>query len=90
MMAKGLKQSRSGYTRDKADKLYDFMKRVRSGDATVTNDDISKFATLFGDEFTLDHISRGQLANMCRFVGIAPCTGLTFTFATSSRRSCEV
>ena len=71
-MAKGLKQSRSGYTRDKADKLYDFMKRVRSGDATVTNDDISKFATLFGDEFTLDHISRGQLANMCRFVGIAP------------------
>ncbi|ACO64597.1 predicted protein, partial [Micromonas commoda] len=72
VMAKGLKQSRSGYTRDKADKLYDFMKRVRSGDATVTNDDISKFATLFGDEFTLDHISRGQLANMCRFVGIAP------------------
>ena len=78
VMAKGLKQSRSGYTRDKADKLYDFMKRVRSGDATVTNDDISKFATLFGDEFTLDHISRGQLANMCRFVGIAP-YGSTFT-----------
>ena len=23
----------------------------------MTNDDISKFATLFGDEFTLDHIS---------------------------------
>jgi hypothetical protein len=26
---------RSGYTREKADKLYDFMKKVRSGDATV-------------------------------------------------------
>lgn len=58
VMAKGLKQSRSGYTRDRADKLYDFMKRLRSGDATVTNDDITRFAKLFGDEFTLDHIRR--------------------------------
>ena len=29
VMAKGLKQSRSGYTREKADKLYDFMKKAR-------------------------------------------------------------
>ena len=72
VMAKGLKQSRSGVTRDKADKLYDFMKKVRSGDATVTNDDITRFAKLFGDEFTLDHISRGQLTNMCKFVGLSP------------------
>ena len=72
VMAKGLKQSRSGYTREKADKLYDFMKKVRSGDATVTNEDITRFAKLFGDEFTLDHISRGQLTNMCKLVGIAP------------------
>ena len=72
VMAKGLKQSRSGYTREKADKLYDFMKKVRSGDATVTNDDITRFSRLFGDEFTLDHISRGQLTNMCKFVGLSP------------------
>ena len=72
VMAKGLKQSRSGYTREKADKLYDFMKKVRSGDATVTNDDITRFSRLFGDEFTLDHISRGQLTNMCKFVGLTP------------------
>ena len=72
VMAKGLKQSRSGYTREKADDLYDFMKKVRSGDATVTNDDITRFSRLFGDEFTLDHISRGQLTNMCKFVGLSP------------------
>ena len=72
VMAKGLKQSRSGYTREKADKLYDFMKKVRSGDATVTNDDITRFSRLFEDEFTLDHISRGQLTNMCKFVGLSP------------------
>jgi hypothetical protein len=40
--------------------------------ALVTNDDITRFAKLFGDEFTLDHISRGQLANMCKFVGLSP------------------
>ena len=73
VMAKGLSQSRGGYTREKADELYDFMKRVRSGDyAQVTNDDISRFAKLFGNELTLDHISRGQLATMCKFVGLAP------------------
>ena len=71
VMAKGLKQSRSGYTREKADKLYDFMKKVRSGDATVNNDDVVQFAKLFGDEFTLDHISRGQLTGMCKFVGLS-------------------
>ena len=72
VMAKGLKQSRSGYTREKADKLYDFMKKVRAGDADVTNDDITRFSRLFGDEFTLDHISRGQLTNMCTFLGLSP------------------
>jgi len=72
VMAKGLKQSRSGYTRERASTLYDFMKKVRAGDANVKNDDITRFAKLFKDEFTLDHISRGQLTNMCKLVGLAP------------------
>ena len=71
VMAKGLKQSRSGYTREKADHLYDFMKKVRSG-AQVTNNDITRYAKLFNDEFTLDHISRAQLVNMCKFVALPP------------------
>ena len=52
VMAKGLKQSRSGYTREKADKLYDFMKKVRSRGAAVNNGDVVQFAKLFDDEFT--------------------------------------
>ena len=71
MMAKGLKHSRSGVTRDRADDLYVFMKKIRSG-AKVTNDDILKFSKLFNDEFTLYQVERAQLVNMCKFVGIAP------------------
>lgn len=71
MMAKGLKHSRSGVTRDRADDLYMFMKKIRTG-AKVTNDDIMKFSKLFNDEFTLYQVNRAQLVNMCKFVGIAP------------------
>ena len=71
MMAKGLKHSRSGVTRDRADELYVFMKKIRTG-MKVTNDDILKFSKLFNDEFTLYQVNRAQLVNMCKFVGIAP------------------
>ena len=71
MMAKGLKHSRSGVTRDRADDLYVFMKKIRTG-AKVTNEDIMKFSKLFNDEFTLYQVNRAQLVNMCKFVGIAP------------------
>ena len=71
MMAKGLKHSRDGVTRDRADDLYVFMKKIRSG-AKVTNEDILKFSKLFNDEFTLYQVNRAQLVNMCKFVGIAP------------------
>jgi len=71
MMAKGLKHSRSGVTRDRADELYVFMKKIRTG-MKVTNDDILKFSKIFNDEFTLYQVNRAQLVNMCKFVGIAP------------------
>jgi len=71
VMAKGLKHSRSGVTRERADDLYVFMKKIRSG-AQVTNDDILKFSKLFSDEFTLYQVNRAQLVNMCKFVGLAP------------------
>ena len=69
VMAKGPKQSRSGYTREKADKLYDFMKKVRSGDATVTNEDITRSRSSSG---TSSRWTTSRLTNMCKLVGIAP------------------
>ena len=71
VMAKGLKHSRSGVTRERADDLYMFMKKIRTG-ASVTNDEILKFSKLFSDEFTLYQVNRAQLVNMCKFVGLAP------------------
>ena len=71
MMAKGLKHSRNGVTRERADELYVFMKKIRTG-MEVTNEDITKFSKIFNDEFTLHQINRAQLVNMCKFVGIAP------------------
>ena len=84
MMAKGLKQSRSGYTRDKADKLYDFMKRVRSGTRRWRRRHLQVRHLVRGRVHAGPHL-QGQLANMCGFVGIAP-YGTDFCLATSSQK----
>ena len=47
-----------------------FIQKIRNGEA-VTNDEISLFAKLFNDEFTLDNLSRVHLLNMCTFTGIS-------------------
>ncbi|XP_017252593.2 uncharacterized protein LOC108223052 [Daucus carota subsp. sativus] len=38
----------------------------------VSNEEILRFAKLFTDEHTLDHISRPVMENMCKLMGITP------------------
>ena len=47
-----------------ATELGGFIERARHGD--VGNNDIQRFAKVFGDEFLLDNISRPELVNMCQ------------------------
>ncbi|KAF5830338.1 LETM1-like protein-domain-containing protein [Dunaliella salina] len=67
-MAKDISQ-RKGTT--EADDLYQFVKKVRSGQE-VENAEIVRFARLFNDELTLDNLQRVQLVGLCHFVGISP------------------
>lgn len=70
-MASDMTAQRSGDTKTSAAELYQFMKRVRAGDA-VAPSELLKFAKLFNDELTLDNLERVQLVSLCRFVGLAP------------------
>lgn len=54
-----------------AQELKEFISNVRAG-KEVDNAQIIKFARLFNDELTLDHLERVQLVSMCQFVGINP------------------
>jgi len=68
-MAKDISQ-RKGSSAE-ADDLYQFVKKVRSGQE-VENAEIVRFARLFNDELTLDNLQRVQLVGLCHFVGISP------------------
>ena len=70
-MARGMRSSAAGPTAASAADLYAFMKRVRAGEA-VSAYEVTRFASLFSDELTLDNLPRVQLASLCRFVGIQP------------------
>lgn len=70
-MASSIKQKKGGKKAAKAEALKDFIQKIRSGEV-VTNDQISEFAKLFNDEFTLDNLSRVHLVNMCKFAGLTP------------------
>ena len=70
-MARGMRSSTAGTTAASAADLYAFMKRVRAGEA-VSAYEVTRFASLFSDELTLDNLPRVQLASLCRFVGIQP------------------
>ncbi|KAK3264026.1 hypothetical protein CYMTET_27209 [Cymbomonas tetramitiformis] len=56
-MAKKLKSSKKGSVQLQAKDLYNFMGKVRAGEA-ISNEDIIKFGGLFKDELTLDNIDR--------------------------------
>jgi len=58
-----------GSSKDAAD-LAEFLRKVRSGQE-VDNAEIVRFARLFNNELTLDHLERVQLVGMCQFVGIS-------------------
>lgn len=47
------------------------MKKIRDGEP-VSNDEILLFAKSFEDDFTLDNLSRNQLAAMCKYIGVPP------------------
>ncbi|KAJ7978306.1 LETM1 and EF-hand domain-containing protein 1, mitochondrial-like [Quillaja saponaria] len=70
-MAKEIQNSRRGEIKKTAEDLDEFMNKVRTG-SRVSNDEILGFAKLFNDELTLDNISRPQLVNMCKYMGISP------------------
>ncbi len=51
-------------------KLQTFVEKVKMG--RVGNQDITRFARAFKDELTLENSNRGQLANMCMYMGLPP------------------
>ncbi len=50
--------------------LQTFVEKVKMG--RVGNQDITRFARAFKDELTLENSNRGQLANMCMYMGLPP------------------
>ncbi|GIL66070.1 hypothetical protein Vafri_19678 [Volvox africanus] len=70
-MAKDLQRTGKGAQAVTAVELYEFIQKIRSGDA-VENHEIIRFAQLFNDALTLDNLERVQLVSMAQFVGINP------------------
>ncbi|RKP26074.1 LETM1-like protein-domain-containing protein, partial [Syncephalis pseudoplumigaleata] len=50
--------------------LIDFFMQLRSSEASMDNNELLSIAKKFGDDLTLDNLSRPQLISMCRFMGI--------------------
>ncbi len=50
--------------------LQTFVEKVKMG--RVGNQDITRFARAFKDELTLENSNRGQLANLCMYMGLPP------------------
>eukprot|EP00948_MAST-09A_sp_MAST-9A-sp1_P000211 g211.t1 len=57
-----------------AEAIIELVDSLREGE-NLDNDDFLKVAKLFGDDLTLDNISRMQLVTICRFMGILPFGG---------------
>lgn len=48
----------------------EFFRKIRTTGEQPTTDDILRVAKLFGDDLTLDNLTRPQLVSMCRYMGI--------------------
>lgn len=70
-MASEISKTRGGEVQTTAEELSAFVSRARSGEK-IDNQEILRFARLFNDELTLDHLDRSQLVNLSRFVGLSP------------------
>lgn len=70
-MASEISKKRGGEVQTTAEDLSAFVSRARSGEK-IDNREILRFARLFNDELTLDHLDRSQLVNLSRFVGLSP------------------
>ena len=57
-----------------ADTLVNIIEDLRQGKHT-DNEPFLRVARIFGDDLTLDNISRNQLVTMCRFMNILPFGG---------------
>ena len=55
----------------RAEELTSFMGKVQAGEP-VDNESILRMANLFGDKLTLSTLTRPQLQNMCKYMGISP------------------
>ncbi|XXQ29580.1 Mitochondrial proton/calcium exchanger protein [Plasmodiophora brassicae] len=82
VVAKNMTDKGSKEARERADRLVRLLARVREG-KYITNDDVVQLASLFEDEFTLEHLSREQLASLSRYMGIN-------TYGRSSRLQYEL
>lgn len=71
LMVQDLRSSEKLETVQQSEELNTFIQKIRNGE-TCSNDDIVKFAKLFKDEITMDHMSRAQLVAMCKYMGITP------------------
>lgn len=71
LMVQDLRASESEETVEQSEELNNFIQKIRNGES-CSNEDIVKFAKLFKDEITLDHMSRAQLVAMCKYMGITP------------------
>eukprot|EP00339_Tiarina_fusa_P009487 CAMPEP_0117047294 /NCGR_PEP_ID=MMETSP0472-20121206/32684_1 /TAXON_ID=693140 ORGANISM="Tiarina fusus, Strain LIS" /NCGR_SAMPLE_ID=MMETSP0472 /ASSEMBLY_ACC=CAM_ASM_000603 /LENGTH=453 /DNA_ID=CAMNT_0004759939 /DNA_START=493 /DNA_END=1854 /DNA_ORIENTATION=+ len=52
---------------DRAESFQEFMDQVRSG-VVVDDEEIIRFASLFGNDFSLDQLSRDQLVSMAKYM----------------------
>eukprot|EP00474_Spongospora_subterranea_P009342 CRZ09800.1 hypothetical protein [Spongospora subterranea] len=76
------RSNNSQEAKEKAERLIRLLGRVRQG-KFVTNDDLRELASLFEDQFTLEHLSREQLLSLCRYMGLP-------TYGTETRLRYEL
>ncbi|XP_017252953.1 uncharacterized protein LOC108223292 isoform X2 [Daucus carota subsp. sativus] len=69
-MAKVAQNSPSGHVGPTAEEFIRFWNDIKL-DRPVPSEEIFRFARLFSDEHTLDHVSRPAMENMCKSMGIA-------------------
>lgn len=65
-------KSKEDKDKSKAYEFTQFLRKVRSEGAFVSNEELFKFVKLFEDELTLDNLSMGQLRALCRILNIQP------------------
>lgn len=66
-----MKGSKKNQTDNLGQKFSEFMTRVREGSDLPTNEEITKFSSLFENELTLDNLTRQQLIALCQILEVS-------------------